>query len=506
MLHAWRFIEDWCGEGPPLWRPAPAALAIALCVAASAVASLLWLRGSRIAGSVVRGQFAKGRGEALPCGPTADGKKCEDGPAGMQRLAVRDGRYVFASAAAPEEEEEDPTSLSSSEEEGEDEEARGLGPCAGCWTRAGPSRQRCAAPPSQKNLRSGRESGAHMPCHRRPHPTNPSSFESLAEVWEEGVLRLFHDEYVAEAGAVLRDLDALLAHGEARGHEEARLLAIRLRTSEHARASEVRQRALELEEAAECLRDSDRGAPGQQGAAAWTFGQRRFGVDTWYRLEADGTLSLKLDGHLDGVEIFYILACIREVDLFTAWAPFCHKSKLLRLNRRADLVAYMKLSPPFIARDIFMHAWAADHTREDGTILLTARSVDAFPGVETPLRGGIFCRRMNVRRFVACIQPITRSSLRNVIVCNVDVKAPLPAFVTNFVVRQMAGVLLYRLQRHAVRVARRAREGRECEHARRIADDEHGFYAFLRARIDALFAADTPEKEEDTTATTPGEG
>jgi len=489
MSHAW-------GAAPPTWRGGVEGLALA-----SRAGLLQWLVSAlwslAAVALVVLARYGRRADPGPPQESEGEGKggmwaagELEDGPVGMRRLAVRGGRYVFSRTAAPLA-EEDADSSGDEEETAEDER------CAPwCWGRISPSRR----PPLSKDM-AATEKASLSPA--APPPLPESSFGSLEDVWEEGVVRLFEDEYVAEAGAVLQDLETLVAHGEARGDRDAARMAARLQTSDSERAEQVRRRALELEEAAECLRGSEGGQSEGGGTGAWAFGQRRFGVDTWYRHEADGTLSLKLDGHLEGVEIFYILGCIREVDLFPTWAPFCHRSELLRLNRRADLVAYMKLSPPFISRDIFMHAWAADHTREDGTIILSARSVDAFPGVVTPKRGGFFCRRMNVRRFVACIRPLTRESLRNVIICNVDVKAPLPASLTNFVVRQMAGVLLYRLQRQASRVSRRVREGRECEHSRRIARDEHGFYAFLRTRIDALFAggdAPTPHPRAEVDA------
>ena len=47
--------------------------------------------------------------------------------------------------------------------------------------------------------------------------------------------------------------------------------------------------------------------------------QTLFGVSTSYRREADGSLSVKIEGELRGVPLFEQLAVLREVDLYQTW-------------------------------------------------------------------------------------------------------------------------------------------------------------------------------------------
>ena len=69
----------------------------------------------------------------------------------------------------------------------------------------------------------------------------------------------------------------------------------------------------------------------------WTLAQTLFGVTTYYRREADGSLSVKLEGQVDDCSLFDQVAVIREFDLNYLWAPFvtssmtvAHLDKLVR--------------------------------------------------------------------------------------------------------------------------------------------------------------------------------
>ena len=57
--------------------------------------------------------------------------------------------------------------------------------------------------------------------------------------------------------------------------------------------------------------------------------QTLFGISTSYRREADGSLSIKIEGELHGVPLFEQLVVLREVDLYHKWAPFMSQSKKL---------------------------------------------------------------------------------------------------------------------------------------------------------------------------------
>lgn len=69
----------------------------------------------------------------------------------------------------------------------------------------------------------------------------------------------------------------------------------------------------------------------------WTLVQTLFGVTTYYRHEADGSMSIKLEGCVNEVSLFDQVAVMREFDLNSLWAPFvtssmtvAHLDKLVR--------------------------------------------------------------------------------------------------------------------------------------------------------------------------------
>jgi len=101
--------------------------------------------------------------------------------------------------------------------------------------------------------------------------------------------------------------------------------------------------------------------------------------------------------------VFEQIAVINEVDLFNRWVsdsrefliliinflyilqiPFCSKSDLIVKTGHAELLAFIKVSAPFMSRDTALHAYGVDCLTERNLILLLARSVDSFPGYTLP--------------------------------------------------------------------------------------------------------------------------
>ena len=61
----------------------------------------------------------------------------------------------------------------------------------------------------------------------------------------------------------------------------------------------------------------------------WTLGSELFGISTYYRVEEDGFLSLRMEG-VQEIPIFEQLAVLYEVSLFNHWIPFCSQADLLK--------------------------------------------------------------------------------------------------------------------------------------------------------------------------------
>jgi len=109
----------------------------------------------------------------------------------------------------------------------------------------------------------------------------------------------------------------------------------------------------------------------------WVRAQTLFGITTYYRREGDGSLSIKLEGHLTGIPLFEQLAVLREADLYHSWAPFCVASSRLAQLGKIDVVAWFLTGlPQFgLSRDACFRAIGCDSMREDGSILLVGEGL-----------------------------------------------------------------------------------------------------------------------------------
>mmetsp|Transcript_17203 Transcript_17203/g.35921 ORF Transcript_17203/g.35921 Transcript_17203/m.35921 type:complete len:1023 (-) Transcript_17203:21-3089(-) len=106
----------------------------------------------------------------------------------------------------------------------------------------------------------------------------------------------------------------------------------------------------------------------------WTLAQSLFGVTTYYRREADESLSVKIEGELHGIPLFEQLVVLRECDLYHTWAPFMQKSKKLAQLDKLDVVAWYIVGAPLLGltRDACYRAVGCDCMKEEGSVLLVA--------------------------------------------------------------------------------------------------------------------------------------
>lgn len=109
----------------------------------------------------------------------------------------------------------------------------------------------------------------------------------------------------------------------------------------------------------------------------WTKAQTLFGITTYYRREADKTLSVKMEGVLHGVPIFEQLAVLKEIDLYHTWAPFCSSSKCVAALTKCDTIGHVMCGFPSFGlyRDACFRAVACDSMNEDGSIIIVAESI-----------------------------------------------------------------------------------------------------------------------------------
>jgi hypothetical protein len=241
----------------------------------------------------------------------------------------------------------------------------------------------------------------------------------------------------------------------------------------------------------------------------WTLAQTLFGVTTHYRRESDGSLSIKLEGSLQGVSLFDQVAILREVDLHCKWAPFCSSSLTVRHLGKLDTVGWFCVGLPHfgLIRDGCFRAIGCDSIYEDGSVLLVAQGIqdqpedgahnkhldvatkmpDSTPTASTkssssakldegeqqrlfdllskdpilkkldvpapPTRIG--SGRMTIRTFQALINIESPTHATTKLVTNIDPNLPLvPQSLIDFLMKRLCGVLLSKMQGAARKIER----------------------------------------------------
>ncbi|KAL3939825.1 MAG: hypothetical protein SGBAC_005526 [Bacillariaceae sp.] len=215
-----------------------------------------------------------------------------------------------------------------------------------------------------------------------------------------------------------------------------------------------------------------------------------FGVTTYYRREDDGSLSIKMEGRLEGTALFEQVAVLREVDLHSKWAPFCSSSLTVAHLNKLDTIGWFVVGLPHfgLMRDACFRAMGCDNIFEDGSIMLVGQGLMDKPkdGVssnaleqhmessnedkgfeyltEDPVLKtldipevpkGIGRGRMTIRTFQAIIHIESPTEATTRIVANVDPNLPLiPQSLIDFLMKKLCGVLLNKLQSAAKKVSK----------------------------------------------------
>ncbi|ETM37044.1 hypothetical protein L914_16376 [Phytophthora nicotianae] len=231
----------------------------------------------------------------------------------------------------------------------------------------------------------------------------------------------------------------------------------------------------------------------KEGDDEWQFGQTMLGVTTSWKPDEDGSVWIKLEGLVDGVDIFNTISVIREVDLYSVWTPFCSQSLLLQAMGHVELAAYLAISSPFLQRDAIIRAFGINAVYENRCLLLLGGSVDVSTvtsAVPVPMLQGWNAGRMEIKGFRALIEPLTRMQARTCIVANIDPKCAIPKPMLNFGIKKMAGILLYLIRKEAEKIEndqKKTETSAADEHIRRITSDPSGFYTWLRPIVDKYF-------------------
>jgi hypothetical protein len=61
----------------------------------------------------------------------------------------------------------------------------------------------------------------------------------------------------------------------------------------------------------------------------WILGSQHFGVNTHYKVDDDGLISIRMEGIQENLPLYEQICVIYEVALYSKWVPFMNISKLL---------------------------------------------------------------------------------------------------------------------------------------------------------------------------------
>ncbi len=259
----------------------------------------------------------------------------------------------------------------------------------------------------------------------------------------------------------------------------------------------------------------------------WTLAQTLFGITTFYRTEEDGSLSIKMEGRLEGVSLFDQVAVLREVDLHYKWAPFVSSSLTIAHLNKLDTVGWFVVGLPSfgLMRDACFRAVGCDSMLEDGSILLVGQGIADKPenGVKKaslqlksnekniayktnaelpndfeylsqdpilkqldipapPTRLG--SGRMIIRKFQSIIHIESPTSARTRLIANVDPNLPfVPQSLLDFLMKKLCGVLLNKLQNAAKRVSK---DPIHNPHASKMRQEEEFYKNWLMMKFHAV--------------------
>ncbi|TYZ68953.1 hypothetical protein PybrP1_005122 [[Pythium] brassicae (nom. inval.)] len=308
---------------------------------------------------------------------------------------------------------------------------------------------------------------------------------NLAWAWEH-VHLLKADERIFSAALLIRKLEAFLMRDGSSCATDAAVSAKTILNAMHEERDFVQRVKERNAQGVQALREFN-----CEADTDWQFGQTYVGVTTHWKPGEDGTVWLKLDGLVEGVDIFNTVAVIRETDLYNVWVPFCNRSLLLQASGHVDVVAYMSVAFPLLQRDAVIQAFGINACYESRAILLLGKTVDEAtlaPSVQAPKARGWNADRMEMRGFRALIEPVSRTRARVCIVANIDPKCPIPRSLLNFGIKKVAGILLYLVRKEAEKIEQAQRDGgADNEHLQRIERDPTHFYAWLRPLMDTWF-------------------
>eukprot|EP00397_Hematodinium_sp_SG-2012_P009320 GEMP01009402.1.p1 GENE.GEMP01009402.1~~GEMP01009402.1.p1 ORF type:complete len:632 (+),score=140.36 GEMP01009402.1:138-2033(+) len=196
--------------------------------------------------------------------------------------------------------------------------------------------------------------------------------------------------------------------------------------------------------------------------------------------------SMRVEGMVE-TPMFYLLALLKEIDLFTEWMPQWWglgviESEVLKSPSATKFLARVALGlpPPFFNRDFIFEIDGVDCLSENNDpkqIVCLLNSVTEFQGEPVPeVREGYV--RANLINSTVCLTPKANASTFVQILMRVNVHLGLiPQWLIDTALKNVGHQLLV-VMRGATEIVRQEK------YIARMSDPEDPFYALIRERID----------------------
>ena len=245
----------------------------------------------------------------------------------------------------------------------------------------------------------------------------------------------------------------------------------------------------------------------------WLPGSTLFGVITKYKKLDNGLISVLIQGKQEDLPIFEQMTVLHEIDLYKEFIPLCNKSLLIDYLSPSELIAYLNVSAKLVSRDVGIYAYGADCLQEASCVVLVgtnatnddddddndndndsnnsnsdntntnSNSNNKTKKKKIPFKkAGWGHQTIDVKEFNAVIEVISPTCAKTSIICTVDLKVMLPNFIINFVIRNLAGVLLYVIQNQANHMTKNL----NCKHSKRIRENKDFYLNWLLPKLHNL--------------------
>lgn len=213
---------------------------------------------------------------------------------------------------------------------------------------------------------------------------------------------------------------------------------------------------------------------------SWTLGLTYLGITTHYKLNESRTnITVRMEGTLE-IPIFEQCAVVHELDLYPEWMPFCSAAKTIEKVSNSEIIPYMCISVPPMSRDLLMRAYAADCLEEEGKVVIIGTTIDSWKDFDIPFRStGWFHKKMVFKTFEVIFQAISPTVGKTIVIVEIEPNIHLPQVLLNFVIRNLAGMFLYLVQRQAIKTSQDA----NCPHNQRIRENKAFYQDWLLPKL-----------------------